>query len=150
MNFISHIYFLASWSENFIADPCYHYKNLSDANRKKSYSTPYGSESCDSPFSEGRYRLVGAAGTKMPAMRVPPKRCGTDRSGWLSTAHPTVKDGKVKREVCFSDRSAGCKYSNNLFVKNCGSYFIYKLRQPPTFNSRYCGTDWMWGKNSKK
>ena len=69
------------------------------------------------------------------------KRCGTDWSGWLSTAHPTVKDGKVKREVCFSDRFAGCKYSNNIFVKNCGSYFIYKLQQPPTCNSRYCGTD---------
>ena len=150
MNFISHIYFLASWSENFIADPCYHYKNLSDANRKKSYSAPYGSELCDSPFSEGWYRLVGAAGTKMPTTRVPAKRCGTDWSGWLSTAHPTVKDGKVKREVCFSDRSAGCKYSNNLFVKNCGSYFIYKLQQPPTCNSRYCGTDWIWSKNFKK
>ena len=74
MNFISHIYFLASWSENFIADPCYHYKNLSDANRKKSYSAPYGSELCDSPFSEGWYRLVGAAGTKMPTTRVPAKK----------------------------------------------------------------------------
>ena len=73
-------------------------------------------------------------------MRVPAFRCDTDFSGWLDGADPTVEEGEVYRSVCFSDRPTGCKYSEVTFVKNCESYFIYKLR-PPTCNSRYCGTD---------
>ena len=128
------------------ADPCYDYKNLSEANRKISYSTPVGSELCDYQLPEGWYRFVGAAGTKMPTTRVPAFRCGTNWSGWLISAHPTVEDGEVQRTVCFSDRSSGCKYSNDIIVKNCGSCFIYKLFHPPGCESRYCGTDWIWSK----
>ena len=126
---------------HFVADPCYHYKNLSDANRNISYVTPPGSELCDKQLSEGWYRFVGASGTKMPTTRVPAYRCGTVWSGWLNAAHPTVEDGEVRRTVCFSDRSTGCTYSILTFVKNCGSYFIYKLQRTFICNSRYCGTD---------
>ena len=76
----------------------------------------------------------------MPTTRVPAFRCGTDWSGWLDGAHPTMEDGEVENTVCFSDRSTGCKYTRDIFVKNCGSYFIYKLR-PTACNARYCGTD---------
>ena len=75
------------------ADPCYDYKNLSEANRKMTYSTPVDSELCDYQLPEGWYRFVGAAGTKMPTTRVPAFRCGTNWSGWLNGAHPTVEDG---------------------------------------------------------
>ena len=125
---------------HFVADPCYHYKNLSDAARKISYKTPHGSELCDSHLPVGWYRFVGAAGTKMPTTRVPAFRCGTNWSGWLITAHPTVEDGEVLRGVCFSDRFAGCKSNIDIVLKNCGSYFIYKL-YPPTCPSGYCGID---------
>ena len=77
----------------------------------------------------------------MPTERVPAYRCGTDWSGWLKGAHPTLEDGRVSREVCFSDRSNGCKNHKSILVKNCGSYFIYKLRTITDCNSRYCGTD---------
>ena len=105
------------------------------------YSTPFGSELCDNELPEGWYRFVGAAGTKMPTTRVPAFRCGTDWSGWLDGSHPTVEDGKVQRKVCFSSRPTGCKFIKQIYVKNCGSYFIYKLQQPGTCSSRYCGTD---------
>ena len=124
----------------FVADPCYHYKNLSDANRKESYITPEHLEMCDSQLPEGWYRFVGAAGTKMPTMRVPAYRCGTVQSGWLDDDHPTVKNGEVQKTVCFTDRTTGCKIKRKIPVKNCGSYFIYKLYPPACF-SRYCGTD---------
>ena len=136
---------LLQLSFHFTADPCYHYENLSEADRKINYSTPHGSELCDRKLLEGWYRFVGAAGTKMPTTRVPANSCGTSRSGWLKGAHPTVEDGEVQRTVCFSDRSTGCQQLLNIFVKNCGSYFIYKLHPPNCF-SRYCGTDWMRSK----
>ena len=126
---------------HFVVDPCYQYKNLSDANRKVSYNAPPDSGLCDRSFSEEWYRFVGDAGTKMPTTRVPAFRCGTDWSGWLDGAHPTVEDGEILRTVCFSDRSTGCKFSQVTIVKNCGSYFIYKLRPVINCNSRYCGTD---------
>ena len=116
---------------HFVADPCYHYKNLSDANRKISYATPIGSELCDTQLPLGWYRFVGAEGTKMPTKRVSAYRCGTDWSGWLDGAHPTVEDGEVKRKVCFSDRFSGCKDIIRIYVKKCSSYYIYKLVQPP-------------------
>ena len=127
---------------HLLADPCYNYQILSDANRKSSYFTPeYGPYLCDNLLPEGWYRFVGAAGTRMPTTRVPAYRCGTDWSGWLDGAHPTVEDGYVLRKVCFSDRSAGCKYSITIIVKNSGSNFIYKHEHPPGCLSRYCSTD---------
>ena len=84
---------------------------------------------------------MGAAGTKMPTTRVPAYRCGTDWPGWLDGAHPTVEDGEVQRTVCFSGRSTGCRYTQIFFVKNCGSYFIYKLLKPQSCPSRYCSAD---------
>ena len=129
------------FSFHLVADPCYHYKNLTDANRKISYKTPEGLSLCDNQLPEGWYRFVGAAGTKMPTTRVPAYRCGTAWSGWLEGSHPTVEDGEVTRTVCFSGHSTGCKYTTLISVKNCGSYFIYKQQQVPGCNSRYCGTD---------
>ena len=77
----------------------------------------------------------------MPTTRVSAFKCGTDWSGWLDGAHPTVDDDEVSRTVCFSDHPIGCKYSIEISVKNCGSFFIYKLAETPRCPSRYCGTD---------
>ena len=77
----------------------------------------------------------------MPTTRVSAFRCGTVHSGWLNGAHPTVEEGKVLRKVYFSDRSTGCENSKKIFVKNCGSYYIYELFKPGKCNLRYCGTD---------
>ena len=77
----------------------------------------------------------------MPTTRVPAYRCGTDWSGWLNAAHPTVEEGEVRRTVCFSDRSNGCQDAGTIFVKNCGSYFIYRLEKTYRCASRYCSTD---------
>ena len=96
---------------------------------------------CDKHLPEEWYRFVGAAGTRMPTTRVPAFSCGTDWPGWLTTAHPTVEEGEVQKRVCFSGRNADCKFNRNIFVKNCGFYFIYQLRHPPGCESRHCGTD---------
>ncbi|CAH3141598.1 unnamed protein product [Pocillopora meandrina] len=102
------------------ADPCLHHLNLSEANRNTKYKTPEsGPLFCDNQLSVGWYRFVGAAGTKMPTKRVPAFRCGTDWSGWLDGAHPTVEDGEVHGNVCFSGKpNHYCKSLKNIFVKN--------------------------------
>ena len=127
-------------SFDFAVDPCYVYKKLSHFKRKSSYNTRWYEGWCDRQL-DGWYRFTGAAGTKMPTTRVPAYRCDTTYSGWLINAHPTVENGEVLRAVCFSDISTGCKYNAHISVKNCSSYYIYKLHQLSQCPSCYCGTD---------
>jgi hypothetical protein len=87
------------------------------------------------------------------------RRCGTDATGWMNGAHPTVADGKVTRKVCYhwgscirmsSDNvcyhwQGDCYKYSNVEVVNCGQYYVYKLSPPPKCPYRYCGSDnWFW------
>ena len=74
----------------------------------------------------------------MQTTPVPRNRCGTVKSGWLKTAHPSVEDGNVLRIVCFS---SNCGDRRSIFVKNCGLYYIYELLAPQSCPKRFCGTD---------
>lgn len=68
------------------------------------------------------------------------KYCSTDAPGWLSGDHPSVAEGVVRRKVCFPGAVRGCcGYSSNISVRNCGSFFVYKLQPPPHCYLRYCG-----------
>ena len=126
----------------FVADPCHHYSNLSEANRNTNPQKPQSEKTlCDSKLPKGWYRFVGDAGTKMLTTPVPRGRCGTINSGWLTTAHPSVEDGKVRRDVCFGSLSTSCTDSRSIFVKNCGLYYIYELFAPKNYPKRFCGTD---------
>ena len=127
-------------SFDFSVDPCYEYKNLSDSERKSSHHTPQYEESCDKGLY-GWYRFVGAAGTKMPTTQVEPFRCGAANSGWLSGTHPTVEDGEVLRHVYFSAKKKDSSFKSQISVKNCSSYYVYKLNELTRCDSRYCGTD---------
>ena len=77
----------------------------------------------------------------MPTQCVPDFRCGTVFPGWLKGGHPTQADGEVYSEVCFTRRADCCKKSMNIKVKDCGSYFIYKLQKVYACDLRYCSTD---------
>ena len=126
---------------NFPADGCFNYSTLSEANRKSTYFTPVGNDGeCDDSLPVGWYRFVGAAGTKMPTTSVGRFHCNTVFPGWMIGAQPTMEDGEVIRTVCFTRASDACKLTNQIKVKNCGSYFIYKLVPVTTCISRYCGS----------
>ena len=60
---------------------------------------------------------------------------------WLNGAHPSVGDGKVTREVCFSWSGNCCGVKTNIEVINCGLFYVYKLVSTSTCSYRYCGTD---------
>ena len=122
---------------------CQSYQNLTDGNRKITYSSV--NVTCDyDVLTPGWYRFEGAAGTKMATSCVPTSHCGTHAPGWLNGAHPTVADGQVTRQACFHYFSDCCEWSINIQVRNCGDYFVYYInRTPPehTCHLRYCGAD---------
>jgi len=120
-------------------DVCHwqNYKNLTDAERQYDYVTK--NEKCDDTLN-GWYRFQGAAGTKMVTTCPLMDRCDTTFPNWLSGGHPTVAEGEVTRNVCIN-RFARCQTSLFIQVKNCGSYYIYKLINPSVCPARYCSTD---------
>ena len=48
--------------------------------------------------------------------------------------------GAVPRTVCFSMYySCYCSYTQSIYVKNCGNFYVYWLNSVPSCNLRYCG-----------
>ena len=125
-------------SFHFAADLCYHYKNLSEANRNRIHKTPLsGPVLCDIQLPEGWYRFVGATGTKMPTTRVPAFRCRTDWPGWLVGSDPTMEDVEVHRTVCLSNRNNGCKYFKKYKIKNNTNKQTNKKQKTKGKNRKY-------------
>ena len=119
-------------------DGCKNYKVLNEADRAQN-NTLRNNTRCDDNLVTGWYRFQGAAGDRMADKCPPQFHCGTEDPGWLSGTHPTVAEGVVARTVCYNRSGDCCFWSNIIKVKNCGSYYVYELQQPPTCNLRYCG-----------
>ncbi|XP_068717618.1 uncharacterized protein [Montipora capricornis] len=85
------------------------------------------------------YRFSGAAGTKMPTSSVPINHCGTRAPGWMNGQHPSKNDGPVSRKVCFHWSNNVCRWSIQITVRSCGSFFVYKLPRTNYCSLRYCG-----------
>ncbi|KAL9973650.1 hypothetical protein ACROYT_G020131 [Oculina patagonica] len=116
---------------------CSSYTFLNESNRAKTY---YDSNTllCDRELS-GWYRFGGEAGNLMADSCVSRRHCGTGLPGWLQGSHPSVADGVVRRKVCFQWSDYCCPRSTMIDVRNCGWFYVYKLKPPPVCNSRYCG-----------
>ena len=119
----------------FLVGMCKNYQNLTDAERKYDYVTV--NAKCDNTLN-GWYRFQGAAGTKMMTTCPPLHRCEASFPAWLSEVHPTVAEGTVTRKVCINKFRGCCDESLFIQVKNCGSYYIYKLTDPGICDTRYC------------
>ena len=130
-----------NWFNNLqlliLAAECTSYSSLTSGDRKTTYTS--NSILCDSNL-KGWYRFQGAAGTRMPTSCPPRNRCSTHATGWLHGGHPTVADGKVSRQVCFSLISC-CWKTTYIQVRNCGPYYVYYFNGTPGCYLRYCGTD---------
>lgn len=118
-------------------DGCKHYKVLNGVDRAQGNTFP-PHQRCDSNLEPGWYRFQGAAGDRMADTCVSMLHCGTLAPGWLSGVHPTIVDGVVVRKVCYN-WLACCGRSDNIKVQNCGCFFVYELKKPPSCNFRYCG-----------
>lgn len=122
----------------FKVNGCNSYRSIRKADRTQGYSLQNINWRCDWDMSPGWYRFEGLAGDRMAEECVPMRRCGTYAPGWLSGAHPTLAEDVVTRKVCYHGSNNCCRWSSNINVKNCSSYFVYELQRTPAC-SRYCG-----------
>ena len=52
---------------------------------------------------------------------------------------PTLTDGIVKRKACFHGNGNCCHHNVHIYVRNCGLYYVYKLKQlDVAWKARYC------------
>ena len=132
-----------------LVDPCHQYRTLNSSDRNVNDAESPDQLSCDEQlrFSRsGWYRFQGAAGTRLPTKCTQSKRCHTDFPGCLNVKHKPlpsegVTEGSIR--VCFKKVSNCdcCAVQHAIFIKNCSSYFVYKLFPPPGCKRRYWGTD---------
>ena len=126
------------------------YTILDDAKRNRNYNNDngYASPSRDGDTVEGDwkggaaswYRFEEPAGTQMADSIVPKSHCGTYATGWLNGAHPAVLGENVRRQVCFNWASNSCNWNTIVEIKNCGGFYLYKLKATPgNGNLKYCG-----------
>ena len=120
---------------------CQKYTSLSSGDRKETYGTKWPWQ-CDNNLGPGWFRFEGAAGSRMATTCLPYDRCDTWATGWLNGGHPSVADGQVTRQVCFRWGNC-CRWSTNIKVRNCGSFYVYYLSGTPKgyCNLRYCSSD---------
>ena len=123
----------------FLDEACQKYQNLTDGTRKYDHITVQSK--CDDTLIFGWYRFQGAAGTKVATTCPPVNRCDTSSPVWLNGKHPSVAEGTVQRNFCIHQIGNCCHSSFKVYVKNCSSYYMYKLFYPGVCNTRYCSTD---------
>ena len=126
----------------FPAQECSCYQILQEPDRSQAYDyrmVKDGRTKCDDLLQATWYRFVGLAGDRMSHECVPSDHCGTHAAGWLRGGHPSIYDGVVSRTVCYHWINNCCWRSNNILVRNCGGFYVYRLQKPPGCQYRYCG-----------
>jgi hypothetical protein len=73
---------------------------------------------------------------------VPRFHCGTHAPGWLLDGHPVnASSHAVNGEVCFHWKDSCCYFKQEILVRECEGYFVYKLKRNDIKYLRYCGND---------
>ena len=145
-----------------IPDGCLNYFLLYDPSRNKNYGLDhnYGLGLCDYsnpdgypvyPYpsidwqGSGWYKALLYGPTSEPSKItediVYGNHCNAQAAGWLNGTHPTLIGQTVQREVCFSygnDPNDICALSTDIYIRNCGEYFLYNLVNVEACSSRYC------------
>ena len=125
-----------------IEHECSDYSTLSSRDRSFSYKLNASSPLCgDETLPHGWYRFIKPAGTGLVASCPTTEGCGTNVPGWLNGSLPLVLDGISNVTACFSWKKECCQSSENIKVRNCGRFDVYKLHPTIGCPLRYCASD---------
>ena len=120
---------------------CFNHMVIDDDSRR--VGSTFTDYRCDSELAEGWYRFIN--GKRMNNQCAKRDACNTYYPGWLEGGYPSVSAGRVTRKVCFGEKSSlscYCYYNTYISVRNCGSFYVYKLKPTPRYRCslRYCTT----------
>lgn len=123
------------------APECRNFSVLSEPNRHYSYGIGWKS---DSFLKKGWYRFQSPLYTRMIDNCIAIRNCSTIRTGWLNGTLPSIENGIVEGEVCFSTWFHCCFERVQIRVRKCAeAFYVYELPPSPnTRPSRYCAREW--------
>ncbi|XP_067833605.1 uromodulin-like, partial [Heptranchias perlo] len=126
-------------ADSALTDPCEDHTVLDQSWRSSDcdWTQCTGQLKSDDKLVQGWYRFKSSGGWKIPETAVPDRHCSTQGPGWLNGSHPTVGQGAVTRTVCFTWDGKNCRWTREIKIKNCTSYFVYELG-PTGGHSAYC------------
>eukprot|EP00116_Pleurobrachia_bachei_P004756 sb/3465018/ len=138
-----YVYFLSSGIKN---DYCYAadvdvcsdqvYYEIHDE-RRLHYSHKAGTSftrfDLDNKFN-GWIRYTMGLGRMMEEAPAISNMCYAEYQGWINGTHPEANDGVVKRQVCWKHGSDTCKKTNEISIRNCGSFYVYGISSIPPNN----------------
>ncbi|XP_068679578.1 uncharacterized protein [Montipora foliosa] len=120
---------------------CLRHTTIDDQTRDFTRYFTASGHKCDYLLTEGWYRFLPFLSMATAYNSGNTDYCDTHYRGWLTGSHPTVSDGIVNRKVCFAHSSSSrCPFSTYIKVRNCGKFYVYKLKPTPNCHLRYCTT----------
>ena len=142
-NYLINIFILVT-NNNSMAVECKEYAFIFDISRVWNQI----SDVTDDKTVVGWYRFGKEAGYEIaskcnvntkPLIRLG-QPCGARFRGYMVDSHPTLIQGRVQRRICFTypDRCS-CEFFVNVGVRNCGNFYVYRLKKAPILDSRFCG-----------
>ncbi|KAK7089188.1 pancreatic secretory granule membrane major glycoprotein GP2-like [Littorina saxatilis] len=123
-----------------IPGPCKNYTVMDDVRRDVNNGKQL---LCDRDLSPGWYRFfLNGADAVMPTYCVPKYRCGTDAPYWLDLQGgelPAVGHETPTR-ACGHGTDGCCApvYRIPVTVRNCGAFYLYKLKPTAQCHDSYC------------
>ena len=118
---------------------CVNFTTLSGMSRSRFFSNNLTTDS--DLYLKSWFAFNGSAGDLIATSCVASNHCGTSVPGWMLGRHPSVVEGVVRRFACFSQKQQCCMYSVSMRVRNCSSFYVYKLDSMPSLSVsfRLCG-----------
>ncbi len=116
---------------------CWSHTEIDDGTRHEDNGSGGG---CDDDLGSQWYRFVGASGTRMPTHGVPEYHCGTQATGWLTTAYPTTIGQRVSGTVGFNWVGNTRWQVEQIQISHCDSFYVFQLPSLGWCSGRYCTT----------
>ena len=119
------------------------YTTINDIRRSTKFRVKPNSKICDRNFikDDNWYRFDSVAGNTIPNHNPDNGFCGTFVPIWFKGIHPTqdnvVTDAKACAAIPFR-RPSGCGISYDIKVIKCGSFYLYRLKEPKQCDLGYC------------
>nr|QBA18365.1 VIgL family ZP-related protein 1 isoform 3 [Littorina littorea] len=138
--FRDEVHFLRNISYYFLTGPCNSLNHVVLSDVRRAVTNNVNARLCDKTLTPGWYRFVlDGTNAVIPTECVPRYHCGTNAPYWLDLqgkALPGAGQQTDARACAFC--VTGCHWETPITVRNCGAFFVYKLKPDNHCNLSFC------------